>query len=190
MTYLQLDSAIAFAATAHAGQLRKYDGLPYIVHPIEVMTILHQTASIVTEDQLCAAVLHDVVEDTSVNIDTIRRRFGTGVADLVFELTDQFVLPEQGNRAARKAAECARLACISPAAQSIKYADLISNTRSIVEHDAGFARTYLDEKERILKVMIDGDVQLYHDAIQSLVAGQESLVRRALARTGVSSDVS
>lgn len=180
--YKQLDSAIAFAATAHAGQLRKFDGLPYITHPIRVMTMLHQHAAAVSEDQLVAAILHDVVEDTPVDIKTIERRFGSTVASLVFDLTDQFT-PEaypSMNRFARKAAERTRLASISAQAQDIKLADLIDNTISIVAGDIGFARTYLREKEDLLKVMRDGDPTLLRMADEALQEGQQALVQHAL----------
>jgi (p)ppGpp synthase/HD superfamily hydrolase len=179
----QLDSAIAFAATAHAGQVRKYDGLPYITHPIAVMVILHETAAVVSEDQLVAAVLHDVVEDTPVSIETIERRFGSGVAALVFDLTDAFTheaYPDL-NRATRKDRERERLAAISGPAQDIKLADLIHNTASIAAHDPGFARTYLEEKRKILEVMVAGDRRLYDRALASLAWGQGELVQRALA---------
>jgi hypothetical protein len=182
MVWKQLDSAIAFAATAHAGQVRKYDGLPYIVHPLRVMTILHETASIVSEDQMVAAVLHDVVEDTPVTIENIERRFGSGVAALVFDLTDQYVHPSQGNRAARKAAERFRLGKISGPAQDIKLADLIDNTASIALHDPGFARTYLREMELLLEVMQLGDRRLYDRALASLRWGQGEVVQHALEK--------
>jgi (p)ppGpp synthase/HD superfamily hydrolase len=177
----QLDSAIAFAATAHAGQVRKYSALPYIVHPIEVMEIvLTRSVLPVTEDQLVAAVLHDVVEDTPVGLRDITRRYGPEVARLVYELTDQFTDPKLGNRAARKAMERERLATISAEAQTIKYADFISNTKSIVEHDRNFARVYLAEKEAILKVMREGDEALLSAAELSLQWGQTQLVQEAL----------
>jgi hypothetical protein len=181
-SWKQLDQAIAFAAVAHGGQVRKYDGLPYIVHPLRVMTILHETASIVTEDQLVAAVLHDVVEDTPVSIETIERRFGSAVAAMVFDLTDQFVLPSQGNRAARKQLERERLATISAQAQDIKLADLIDNTSSIAANDPGFARTYLREKELVLEVMNKGDRRLYDRALASLAWGQGQLVQHRLEK--------
>lgn len=152
MKFKQLDSAIAFGATAHAGQVRRYSGLPYILHPLEVMEILHQTVPDVSEDELVAAVLHDVVEDTVVTAKEIERRFGSTVAALVYDLTDQFTKqahPEK-NRTARKRLERERLWTISAAAQNIKLADTISNNRSIVKNDVGFARVYLPEMRELL----------------------------------------
>lgn len=178
----KLDSAISFAAIAHAGQVRKYSGLPYVTHTISVMEILHEFAAVVSEDELIAAVLHDTVEDTQVKIKDIERRFGSAVAALVFDLTDQFVLPEQGNRATRKALERERLSKISPAAQSIKYADLIHNTISIVPNDPGFAGTYLREKEALLAIMRQGDPTLLAMAEKSLQAGQTHLLHLNLEK--------
>lgn len=185
MIWKQLDQAIAFAAVAHAGQVRKYDGLPYITHPLRVMTILKNTAAIVTEDQLVAAVLHDVVEDTPVSIETIERRFGSGVAALVFDLTDQCHV---GNRAARKALERQRQAAISPQAQDVKLADLIDNTASIALCDPNFARIYLKEKQALLEVMTEGDAALYQMARDSLQWGQERLVQHALEKMNGNAD--
>jgi (p)ppGpp synthase/HD superfamily hydrolase len=169
-----IDSAIAFAATAHAGQKRKYVGTPYIVHPIEVMTIVHS----VTQDEavLAAAVLHDVLEDTPVGQYALLKRFGQRVLDLVIELTEVEV---PGNRTVRKAAEAARLAGVSPDAQTIKLADLISNTATIVELAPGFARVYLAEKKVLLDVMVSGDPTLREQAIQTLNDGLQRLELRA-----------
>ena len=62
-----VERAREFATQAHEGQVRKYTGVPYIVHPIEVMeivcTVEHDDA------MLAAALLHDVVEDTEHTID-------------------------------------------------------------------------------------------------------------------------
>lgn len=177
-----IDEAIAFAAIAHAEQKRKYDNLPYIVHPIEVMTILSTYAvDPVTEEMLVAAVLHDVVEDTPVGLSTIQRRFGDVVAKLVEELTDVYVDPSQGNRKQRKEKERRRLATVSRQAQSIKYADLISNTRSIVKHDKSFAVVYVREKDRLLDVMVNGDPALFLFA-QDVLQEAELILMRGVLR--------
>jgi (p)ppGpp synthase/HD superfamily hydrolase len=139
------------------GQLRKYTYEPYIVHPAEVAGIVASIGG--TESQVAAAWLHDVVEDTGVTIEVIRAEFGDEIATLVGWLTD-VSRPEQGNRAVRKAIDRAHTAAAPGAAQTVKLADLISNTRSIVAHDAKFAETYLSEKRELLKVMTKGDPTL------------------------------
>ena len=154
-----VEKARVFATAAHSacGQLRKYTYEPYIVHPAEVVSIVKSVAH--TDETLCAAWMHDVVEDTGVTIETVRAEFGEKVAELVGWLTD-VSRPEQGNRATRKAIDRAHTAMAPAEAQTIKLADLISNTRSIMEHDEKFAKTYLEEKRMLLEVMTKGDSTL------------------------------
>lgn len=159
-----VEKARVFATAAHAacGQLRKYTYEPYIVHPAEVFGIV-STVDGATEEMMAAAWLHDVVEDTGVTIEVIREMFGEKVAELVGWLTD-VSRPEQGNRATRKAIDRAHTAMAPAEAQTIKLADLISNTRSIMAHDEKFAKTYLEEKRLLLEVMTKGDARLMAEA--------------------------
>lgn len=76
-----IDKAIRFAAAAHKGMVRKGNKQPYIFHPLEVLNLV----SMMTDDVdiLCAAVLHDTVEDTAANLQDIENEFGEHVAKLV-----------------------------------------------------------------------------------------------------------
>ncbi len=76
-----IDQAIRFAALAHKGMVRKGNGQPYIFHPLEVLNLV--SLMTLDDDVLCAAVLHDTVEDTDATIDDITREFGEHVARLV-----------------------------------------------------------------------------------------------------------
>ena len=82
----KLDDAIIFATKAHAGAMRKGGGLPYIVHPMEALSI----ATSMTDDidVLCAAVLHDVVEDTKYTLEEIRLAFGQRISDFVAHMSE------------------------------------------------------------------------------------------------------
>lgn len=162
-----VEKARVFQVAAHSAvkQVRKYTGEPYWVHPIEVATILR--GYIVTDAMLAAAMLHDVEEDTGVTHDVIISEFGTVIAGYVDWLTDKSV-PEDGNRAIRKKKDADRLAQAPLEVQSIKYADLISNTKSIVENDSGFAKTYLVEKSYLLNGMDKGIAALYQRALQNI----------------------
>ena len=144
-----------FAQAAHGatGQVRRYTGEPYIEHPAEVVALLKR-AGVTDDAMLAAAWLHDVVEDTRIDHSTINRVFGPGVAWHVHDLTDQ-VPAFSGNRAYRKARECERLAQVHPLSQSVKLADLISNTRSIREHDPKFWPVYRAEALALLDVLRD-----------------------------------
>ena len=81
MENTMLERAISFAARAHAGQVRKGTSTPYILHPLEAAVI----CATITDDAevLSAAVLHDVVEDTDATIEQIEAEFGSRVAVLV-----------------------------------------------------------------------------------------------------------
>jgi guanosine-3',5'-bis(diphosphate) 3'-pyrophosphohydrolase len=150
-----VNRALLFATEAHAsiGQTRKYTGEPYIVHPIEVMMLV-RLAGRHTDEMLAAALLHDVVEDTPKALGEIVSEFGREVGLLVDDLTE----PEWfGNRAERKAKEARRLSQISPDAQTIKLADLISNSRTIIDRDPRFAKVYLPEKVAVLQMLTQGD---------------------------------
>lgn len=162
-----VSKAKLFATAAHAavGQKRKYTGEPYIVHPAEVVDIIVRDALSWTDRELAAAWLHDAVEDTGVSLELIAQEFGGYIAKLVEQLTD-VSKPEDGNRAARKEIDRQHTAKCCPAAATIKLADLISNSRSIMERDPEFAKVYIPEKLKLLEVLKDkGDPALYEIAL-------------------------
>ena len=154
-----VEKAKVFATAAHAavGQTRKYTGEPYVVHPMEVASIVESVGG--TEAMVAAALLHDVLEDTGVTVDVLEEQFGSEVTDLVLWLTD-ISKPEDGNRSTRKALDRQHSAADPAAAQTIKVADLISNSRSIVAHDPGFAKVYLEEKRLLLDLLTSADPTL------------------------------
>lgn len=144
-----------FAQAAHGaiGQKRRYTGEPYIEHPAEVVGLL-KAAGVTDDAMLAAAWLHDVVEDTRIELPTIRRVFGPHVEDLVLDLTECTPL-ELGNRATRKRLALLEMQKASPQAKSIKCADLVSNTRSTREHDPKFWLVYHAEALALVEVLRD-----------------------------------
>jgi guanosine-3',5'-bis(diphosphate) 3'-pyrophosphohydrolase len=146
--------AMEFARHAHRDQKRKYTGNPYADHLAEVAGIVASVTQ--WPEAVAVAWLHDCREDQGVTDETLVREFGLMVADGVALLSDL----ETGNRAQRKAASRARLAAAPGWVQTIKCADLISNTSSIVEHDPKFSVTYLEEKRLLLGAMRLADQRL------------------------------
>jgi (p)ppGpp synthase/HD superfamily hydrolase len=146
-----VEKALAFASHAHREQTRKYTGEPYIYHPLHVAQILVDAYpnDPPPDEVLCAALLHDVVEDCGITFTELRREFNDAVAINVLHLTD-LVGKDIGNRDTRKMLEAERVRCAPIHCQIIKLADFISNTYSICEHDHDFAVVYLKEKERVL----------------------------------------
>lgn len=129
--------ALAFAAHAHRQQRRKdEEQTPYINHPIALLRILGVEAGIDDPDVLCAAALHDYIEDCCGGADQptveqgkaiIDERFGTQVLDYVLAVTDDKTLP----KAERKRAQVEHAAHIPPGAKLVKLADKTANLRDI-----------------------------------------------------------
>lgn len=152
----------AMAAHAAVGQKRKYTGEPYIVHPGEVASIVASVPGS-TPDMVAAAWLHDVIEDTGCTFTDVHMAFGIDIATLVGWLTD-VSKPTDGNRVKRKAIDREHTAQAPAEAQTIKLADLISNSKSIMQYDPDFAVTYLAEKKLLLEVLTKGDPGLHAEA--------------------------
>jgi len=156
-----------FVKQQHGEQVRKYTGEPYWHHLLSVATIVSEYEPTAIEIALC----HDLFEDTNCSQDELFTHLclcgydsdsNDNIIDAVIELTDEFTndgYPSL-NRKKRKSEEAKRLGGISSIAQSVKYADLIDNTSSIVQHDKGFAKIYLEEKKEILSLMRSGHPDL------------------------------
>ena len=126
-----LDKAICFAVQAHHNTERRGKGFPYIVHPLEAVSIV----ATMTPDQelLAAAALHDVVEDTGVTLADLRREFGERVAAIVEAESDKFVdgISEKDSWRVRKQAAIDRLAAAPRESQMVALGDKLSNMRAI-----------------------------------------------------------
>ena len=121
-----VEEAIAFATKAHEGQYRKGTKRPYIVHPLEVAKIVSTMTK--DEDVICAAVLHDTIEDCKgITEETLRLQFGDRVAQLVAgESEDKTKTWEE-----RKSSTIEHLKNASEELQIIGLADKLSNLRDI-----------------------------------------------------------
>ena len=169
------EEALSFAAEAHGEQRRKFTDEPYIEHPKRVAETVKTVPH--TAEMICAAYLHDVVEDTPVKIEEIAEKFGPKVAKLVEELTDEYMKVNYPhlNRKARKQKEVERQADMSAEAKTIKLADVIDNTPDIVKNDPGFGRKYLYEMEKLTRVLVGGDKELFDRARREVAAGKQKL---------------
>jgi len=157
-----IDAAFEFAKNWHEGQKRKYTKDDYIVHPVEVAQIV----SSVTDDviAICCAFLHDVLEDTKATKDDfIACGLGFMIYESVLQITD-VSKPEDGNRKVRKEIDRKHIANCSPRVATVKLADLISNSKSIIDNDPKFAKVYIKEKKALLEVLKHGNVELYGKA--------------------------
>jgi len=120
--------AAAFAARKHRDQRRKdAEASPYINHPLELARVLSEVGGVTDTATLCAALLHDTIEDTDTTRDELQREFGAEIAALVAEVTDDKALP----KAERKRLQVEHAATISNKAKRVKLADKISNLADV-----------------------------------------------------------
>ena len=97
-------SAAHFAAEKHACQKRKGQAAePYINHLIEVAYLVSTAFPEPDAELVVAALLHDVIEDAGVTKEEVAQRFGSAVADLVAEVTDDKTLPKAERKRPRPA---------------------------------------------------------------------------------------
>jgi len=161
----RLEKAKLFSKVAHEaiGQKRKYTGEPYFNHPLRVMKLV---ASVLPDDEdaQIVALLHDTVEDTDVTLAFIRDEFGQRVEQGVFALTDTPTVEGGPNRKERKKMDRERLSKAEGWVQTVKVADMIDNTSTIVEYDPKFAKVYLEEKRLLLSELTSADPILLEQA--------------------------
>jgi len=121
--------ALAFSAKKHTKQRRKdLDQSPYINHPIALANILSKRG-IVDGNVLCAAILHDTIEDTETTEKELVEEFGKKITSIVLEVTDDKNL----EKSVRKQKQIDQAATISHEAKLVKLADKIANLTDILD---------------------------------------------------------
>ena len=172
----RLLGAAAFAARKHSTQRRKdAEASPYINHPLALADVLANEGGVLDIEVLCAALLHDTIEDTDTSADELRAGFGAAIADIVLEVSDDKALPKQ----ARKDLQVEHAATISPQAKLVKLADKICNLRDLVASPpAGWSRQrkieYFEWAKRVVaglrgsnRVLEDAFDEIYRCGIEA-----------------------
>ena len=167
-----LIGALSFAADKHRNQRRKdKEASPYINHPIALARILSVEGGVDDGVVLCAAVLHDTIEDTETRYDELAGQFGREIAEVVLEVTDDKALP----KAERKQLQIEHAPRLSRAAKLVKLADKIANVRDVADHPPSEwpmerRREYFDWAKRVV------------DGLRGTHPGLEALFDAAYAR--------
>lgn len=165
MEYELLARAVAHTAHQAVKQVRKKELMangqpePYYFHPFRVASLVKMWEE-GNDDAISAAYLHDVLEDTGVTADDLLHYFPARIVDLVKEVTE-ISKPGDGNRAIRKEIDRLHYQSASPNGQTIKIADMIDNTRSIVKTDKDFAVVYMKEMRKLLDGLTLGNPDLW-----------------------------
>lgn len=164
--------AAAFAARKHKDQRRKdADASPYINHPLELARVLAEVGGVTDAATLCAALLHDTIEDTDTTNEELVLEFGQEIAALVDEVTDDKTLP----KAERKRQQMEHAVTISDKAKRVKLADKISNLTDVATSPpADWAldrkREYFDWAKSVIDRLrgVDAKLEAEFDATYSL----------------------
>ncbi len=124
----KLLKALSIASIAHKDQKRKGDGgAPYINHLIEVASLLSEYAQIDDDGVLEAAILHDILEDTTIQKETLLKEFGERVLSYIQSVTDDKTL----SLSERRKAQLEHISAAPVEVKLIKLADHCSNVASI-----------------------------------------------------------
>lgn len=120
--------ATQFAADKHRNQRRKdAEASPYINHPISLANVLANEGGVTDPVVLCAALLHDTIEDTNTTAEELKAIFGEAITGVVMEVTDDKSL----DKPVRKQLQIEHARHASPQAKLVKLADKICNLRDI-----------------------------------------------------------
>ena len=127
-----IEKAISLAIEAHKGKVDKA-GAPYILHPLRVMFQME------TKEEMIAAVLHDVLEDTAITPDQLKEM---GFSETVLEALDSVT-----KRAGETYEDFVRRAALHPIGKKIKLADLrdnmdLSRLEKITDNDIRRVKKY------------------------------------------------
>jgi (p)ppGpp synthase/HD superfamily hydrolase len=156
-----IDIARDFAIKAHGDQL--YGEQSYLSH----LESVHQTLrefGCTSEEMLCAAYLHDTIEDTTVSYTDIKKMFGKDVAEIVFHVTD-----ELGRNRKERHEKTYPKTALMPRAVTLKLADRISNVRQS-KRNGQKLEMYRSEYPFFRKTLNDGSSnQKMWDELDSLM---------------------
>jgi len=178
-----LIKALSFAAHKHRFQKRKdEEATPYINHPIAVASVLINGGGITDSEILCAALLHDTVEDTETLPEELTETFGSSISGIVMEVTDDRSLP----KAERKQTQVDHAPHLSTKAKAVKLADKTCNLRDVAENPPHWwplerRQQYFDWGKRV----IDGlrgdwpELEALFDQQYQVRPGEETLKQRA-----------
>jgi (p)ppGpp synthase/HD superfamily hydrolase len=119
-------AAVEWAVRMHADQRRSVDRALFILHPLEVASLLNGRGF--DDEVIAAGVLHDVVETTSATVEDVAARFGARVSSIVAAVSEDPSIPDYE---ARKAALRSRACEGGVAARAVYAADKISKTREL-----------------------------------------------------------
>lgn len=159
-----LEDAIIFATRQHKGQTRKHYNLPFIVHPLEVMSKL-KIWGIVDENVLAAAVCHDVLEDCKCEFSELYYVIGKKAFDMVVDLTFEWDAKKYPQKKDAKQEYLLSFQNKSLESLIIKIADRLCNINDFYNYDKGYIKKYLKKTEPLFNICVSRAKELPEEAV-------------------------
>lgn len=153
------------ATNAHAKQVRKFTGLPYITHPAGVVAFLEQFN--VGELILAGGWCHDIIEDCNVTYEALEMVIGTQAVDLVQEVTN-LKFPVGTPRIEKFWANFHKLTLASHQAQTLKCGDCYDNCKDVYDLDPEYATLYIAEKWLVVSRMVRAQADVRDTVLSAL----------------------
>jgi (p)ppGpp synthase/HD superfamily hydrolase len=143
MDYKLLEEALVLSAKAHAGQTRKGTDIPYITHPVALaMTLIDLGCA---DEVVAAALLHDVVEDTSISLADIEQKFGPEITEIVRGVSEP---DREASWEERKQHTIDKLRHAPLPIKLVSCADKLHNIRSMIRDYAKLGETLWERFNR------------------------------------------
>ena len=160
LSKLNISKALLLASVYHANQRRKYDGSPYINHLIEVMSLLIVVGNVTSINMICAAILHDILEDTDLAPEVLEQELNAEVLWFVKNLTGK----KDSSIEQRRRAVIDKLTGNKDELKCIKLADICSNVAKIPK-DWTDERVicYVDWLDEVSLLCKDANMSLYEE---------------------------
>jgi len=166
-------AAIAFARSHHAGQRRAADGASFLVHPLEVASLLDR--SNYPDHVVAAAILHDTLEDTDVERSELEARFGSAVAELVALVSDDPAIADEEQRKDRVRERVRRAGGYAPVVYAADKVSKVRELRTLIarglpEQEASIRRRRYQKSLAMLERAIPGSrvVELLRFELEAL----------------------
>lgn len=154
--------AISYGAQRHHGQMRKDKKTPYFAHPARVLLTVLREFGESDPDTLCAAALHDTIEDTTTDFDDVAKEFGATIAGYVALLTKDKRLAED----VREAQYFKGLEGAPRPVRLCKIADTLDNLRDVL--DAEMRKKARHKAEKLFEIYGgDASVQAALDILRA-----------------------
>ena len=148
----EIQTALEFAVKAHAGQIRKNTKLPYIVHPVAVMTLIGEWG-ITCPVMWAAALCHDILEDCPhISLNDLQNAIGVSATKIVQELT--FLHDPAKPKKPQKILYMKSFDKKSLEAVVLKVADRLKNTHDFLLESPDYAYKYFKEAEDVISQLV------------------------------------